>query len=250
MADTQKKSKRSALDELAEEDVNRSERNEDLSRIKELRGQPSAEYAARVARVQGMPGMGPETAQGMAEMRREARPAPLNPTGRLSGYEMAKRTDGARAVETLDALPAMRQQVVGRSGTGAPGMVYAEKDGGAVLMPIRSAEQQGLRVISADEARALGEHRLPKGVGAEMVARSRMEQGETQPQGSDYEGYKNYSAQYGELPIEMDEGAPPLEDMTLERNRRVISGSSGGEMFTRLGSVLSGRGGRTLPPRR
>jgi hypothetical protein len=247
MADT-KKPKRGALDELAEEDVRRAEKHEDLDRIGDLRGKPSAEYVARVARIQGMSAMGPEAAE-MAELRRDARPAPLNPTGRLSEYDMATRADGARAVEELDALPRMRQQVVERSGTGAPGQVYVEKDGAAVLMPIRSAEQQRLRVISAGEARALGERRLPPGIGAEQVARERMEQGDTTPQGPDYEGYKHYSAQYGEMPVELEDRSPPLDDTTLERNRRVISGASGGEMFSRLGGALSPRG-RTTSGRR
>jgi hypothetical protein len=247
MADT-KKPKRGALDELAEEDVRRAEKREDLDRIGGLRGKPSAEYVARVARVQGTSAMGPETAAGMADLRRDARPAPLSPTGRLSEYDMATRADGARAVEELDALPRMRQQVVERSGTGAPGQVYVEKDGAAVLMPLRSAEQQRLRVISADEARDLGRRPIGSRGSAEWVARQREAQGETTPQGPDYDGYQHYSASYGELPDDPDL-TPALDDATLERNRRTISSATGGDMYTRLRSAISPNG-RALPPRR
>jgi hypothetical protein len=67
------------------------------------------------------------------------------------------------------AAERQRAQVVERSGTGASGMVYAEQGGGPVLLPLQSAERQRLRIITADEARRLGE-----GVEAreQVVARS------------------------------------------------------------------------------
>jgi hypothetical protein len=130
----------------------------DLERIAELRnGPPSAEYVARVMRAQGMPAVGPEVVQELGEDMEAARTAPLHPTGHLDEYELAQRADGGAVVDLLERAPAMRQQVMDRSGTGAPGMVYAEQDGGAVLMPLTSAEQQGLRVISAEEAQELGQ---------------------------------------------------------------------------------------------
>lgn len=55
------------------------------------------------------------------------------------------------------AAERQRAQVVERSGTGASGMVYAEHGGGPVLLPLQSAERQRLRIITADEARRLGE---------------------------------------------------------------------------------------------
>lgn len=51
----------------------------------------------------------------------------------------------------------LRQQVMERSGAGAPGRVYAEEDGELVQLPLESAEQRGLRVIDAAEAQELGE---------------------------------------------------------------------------------------------
>jgi hypothetical protein len=48
-------------------------------------------------------------------------------------------------------------QTVEYSGTGAPGMVYVNRGGEPVLMPLASARQQGLQIISADVAAQLGQ---------------------------------------------------------------------------------------------
>lgn len=83
----------------------------------------------------------------------------------LVGDEQWSRVNAA----SPSAADRQRAQVVERSGTGAPGMVYAEQDGAPVLLPLQSAERQRLRIITADEARRLGE-----GVEAreQVVARS------------------------------------------------------------------------------
>lgn len=87
---------------------------------------------------------------------------------RKSGHTLVSDEQWAKVNPPSEA-EVQRNQVVERSGTGAPGMVYVERNGAPVLMPLRSAEQQRLRVISADEARTLGQAMEAR---EEVVARS------------------------------------------------------------------------------
>lgn len=68
---------------------------------------------------------------------------------RLSEALRAQRGAPAPMPSKADLL---RQQVVERSGAGAPGRVYAEEDGEAVQVPLESAEERGLRVLGPEEA--------------------------------------------------------------------------------------------------
>lgn len=92
-------------------------------------------------------------APGMVYAERDGAPVLMSlPSAERQGLRVISADEARRLGETVEA----REDVVTRSGTGAPGMVYVDQGGAPVLMPLESAERQNLRVISADEARTLG----------------------------------------------------------------------------------------------